>query len=264
LEVKLVFNESTVTSAFATSPMKLLTPRSRGQSVWACTSSFGGGLVAGDQTRLDLMLGCETKCFMGTQASTKIYRNPHNRPCGHVSEARLEPGALLVFAPDAIQAFAESSYSQTQTFHLAADAGLVLVDSFSAGRVAHGERWAFDRFSTRNEVFIADQCVFLDALCLDPTEGDFDSPCRGGRYNCIALLAMLGTPLQAIAAHSVKRISARPVERRSATVCSASPHAHGAVLRVAGESTEAVAGELRRHLALFAPLLGDDPWKRRW
>jgi len=93
LEVKLVFNESTVISAYATSPMKLLTPRSRGQSVWACTSSFGGGLVAGDQTRLDLMLRYETKCFMGTQASTKIYRNPYNRPCSHITEARLEPGS---------------------------------------------------------------------------------------------------------------------------------------------------------------------------
>jgi urease accessory protein len=99
LEVSLVSSQSTVTSAFATSPMKLLTPRSRGRSVWAFTSSFGGGLVAGDQTRLDLVLGRETKCFIGTQASTKIYRNPHSRPCGHVTEARLEPGALLVFAP---------------------------------------------------------------------------------------------------------------------------------------------------------------------
>ena len=53
LEVERVFGESTVTSAFATSPMKLLTPRSRGLSAWACTSSFGGGLVAGDQTQLD-------------------------------------------------------------------------------------------------------------------------------------------------------------------------------------------------------------------
>ncbi len=54
LEVAMVSGESTVTSAFASSPMKLLAPRSRGKSVWACTSSFGGGLVAGDQTRLDI------------------------------------------------------------------------------------------------------------------------------------------------------------------------------------------------------------------
>jgi urease accessory protein len=264
LEVSLVSSQSTVTSAFATSPMKLLTPRSRGRSVWAFTSSFGGGLVAGDQTRLDLVLRSETKCFVGTQASTKIYRNPHSRPCGHVTEARLEPGALLVFAPDPIQTFSESSYAQAQTFHLAPDAGLAFVDWFSAGRAARGERWAFTRFASRSEVSFDDHRVFLDSLCLDPSDGDFDCPCRAGRFNCVAVLALLGAPLREVAARVVESVSVRPVERRSPTICSASPHAHGAVLRVAGEKVEAVARELHRHLALLAPLLGDDPWKRKW
>ncbi len=52
LEVTLVAGASTVTSAFAANAMKMLTPVARGQSVWACTSCFGGGLVAGDVTRL--------------------------------------------------------------------------------------------------------------------------------------------------------------------------------------------------------------------
>src|SRR4029453_14212228 len=112
LHVTLVSQESAVTSAFATSPMKLLTPRSRGRSVWAYGSSFGGGLVAGDQTRLDLQLGPGARCFLGTQASTKVYRNPGLRPCGHETDAILAAGSLLVFAPDPVQAFAQSSYTQ--------------------------------------------------------------------------------------------------------------------------------------------------------
>src|SRR3954469_674088 len=100
LEVELVYRESTITSAYATSPMKLLTPRSRGESVWAYTSSFGGGLVAGDQTQLDLQIGKDSRCFVGTQASTKIYRNPTSLPSGHVTRATLEENSLLVFLPD--------------------------------------------------------------------------------------------------------------------------------------------------------------------
>src|ERR1043165_5802957 len=82
LAVKLVSGQCTVTSAFAASPLKLLTPRSRGRSVFACTSSFGGGLVAGDQPRLDVQLGFGARCCLGTQASTKIYRNPSLLPSG--------------------------------------------------------------------------------------------------------------------------------------------------------------------------------------
>lgn len=128
LDVQLVFGESTVVSSFATNPMKLLAPRSRGQSVWAYTSSFGGGLVAGDQTKLEVQLRPGARCFLGTQASTKVYRNPASLPSGHETRATLEAGSVLVFAPDPVQAFARSMYSQRQRFDLAPDASLVLLD----------------------------------------------------------------------------------------------------------------------------------------
>ena len=139
LEISLVAGLSAVTSAFAASPMKLLTPVARGPSVWACTSSFGGGLVAGDQTRLELRVGENTRCFLGTQASTKIYRNAGLRACSHVTQATLEENSRLVFAPDPVQPFTDSSYAQRQEFRLAAGAGLALVDWFSSGRVARGD-----------------------------------------------------------------------------------------------------------------------------
>src|SRR5262249_14496468 len=89
LEVQLIAGASTVTSSYATSPLKLLPPRPRGRSVWIYTSSFGGGLVAGDQTQLDLTLAAGTCCFLATQASTKVYRNPCLLPCGHRTRAIL-------------------------------------------------------------------------------------------------------------------------------------------------------------------------------
>ena len=43
LEVEQVFNLSTVTGAYATSPLKLLTPRSRGKSVCVYASNLEEG-----------------------------------------------------------------------------------------------------------------------------------------------------------------------------------------------------------------------------
>jgi urease accessory protein len=264
LEVEMVFGESTVTSAFATSPMKLLTPRSRGQSAWACTSSFGGGLVAGDQTQFDVKTGAGTRCYIGTQASTKIYRNPAALPCGHRTEARLGANSLLVFAPDPVQPFALSSYTQRQEFHLAEGAGLVLLDWFSSGRAARGERWEFARFQSRNDVFVAGKLGFMDSLLLAPDQGPLAAQHRAGRFNCLAVLLLIGAPLQQAAAELLRTLSARPVERLAALVCSASPIGDGAVLRVAGESVEEVGWELRQHLTFLIELLGDDPWVRKW
>jgi urease accessory protein len=259
LTVESVHGQSAVTSAFARSPLKLLTPRSRGQSVWAYTSSFGGGFVAGDETRLKLRVGAGARCFLGTQASTKIYRNPRRRACGHVTEATVERDALLVFAPDPVQPFADSSYSQRQSFHLADNAGLVLVDWFTSGRAARGERWAFNRFQSRNDVFVAGERIFMDSILLDSASDPITSPHRTGRFNCFALLLLTGEMLQTAAAGLLAEVSAQPVRRSESLVVSASSLGNGALLRVAGESVEQVGHTLHHHLKPLSALLGDDP-----
>ncbi len=264
LTVESVAGQSTVTSAFARTPLKLLTPRSRGQSVWAYTSSFGGGFVAGDETRLEVRLGKNTRCFLGTQASTKIYRNPRQRACGHVTHATVEENSLLIFAPDPVQPFANSSYTQRQEFHLCAGAGLALVDWFTSGRAARGERWAFNHFQSRNDIFISGERIFMDSILLDSAIDPIISAHRTGRFNCFAMLLLVGEPMQSAAANLLEIISANPVQRGEALIASASPLTNGAILRIAGESVEQVGHALHHHLKFAAALLGDDPWARKW
>jgi urease accessory protein len=264
LEVEMVFGESTATTAWASNPLNLLTPCSRGKSVWAVTSSFGGGLVAGDQTRLAARIGPGTRCFLGTQASTKIYRNPARLPCSHTTEAVVESAGLLIFAPDPVQAFADSTYNQRQTFRLEPGAGLVLLDWFTSGRVARGERWDFADFRNRNEVFVENDRVFVDSITLNSDDESLSSAHRTGRFNCFATLVFIGPLLQAQSAALLAEISTQPIARRESLVCSASAVPAGTVLRIAGQSMEAVGLKLHRHLKPLAALLGDDPWERKW
>ena len=242
----------------------MLIPRPRGQSVWAYLGSFGGGLVAGDETRLTVELAADTRCFLSTQAATKIYRNPEGRPCSHRLEARVGEGSLLVLAPDPVQAFAGSEYIQRQEFHLAAGGGLVMVDWLTSGRAARGERWAFNRFHSRNEVFLDDRRLFLDSLLIDPADGAPLGPHRLGRFNCIALVLIIGDLLGDAAKSVLASIAARPVTKRAALICSASPIAGGAVIRLAGESPEEVGLEIQRLLDFLPALLHDSPWSRKW
>jgi urease accessory protein len=152
LHVGHVAGRSAVLSSQARSPLRLLTPRAHGESVWAYTSSFGGGMVAGDCTRLEVTVDAGARCFLSTQASTKIYRNPASLPCSHETHATIHDDALLILAPDPVQCFADSSYEQRQRFTLVATGNLLLVDWFSAGRTARGERWRFRKYVSRNEV----------------------------------------------------------------------------------------------------------------
>lgn len=264
LRVEWVAGQSAVTLAWATSPLKLLTPRPRGTSVWSFLSSFGGGLVAGDETRVDLDVGAGARCFVGTQASTKVYRNPECRPCGHQLNATLAEDSLLVLAPDPVQAFSGSSYDQHQTFHLADGSGLVLVDWFCSGRAACGERWAFNRFHSRNDVFVGGERLLVDSVLLDPADGPLAGSHRMGRFDCLALVLLVGAPVREAATRLLADVAARPVGRRGPLVTSASPIRDGALLRVAGDGAESVGREIHRHLAFLSEMLGDDPWARKW
>jgi urease accessory protein len=259
-----VSGQSSVISCGATSPLKVLAPRSRGPSVWTCLSSLGGGLVAGDETRLDILLREHSRCFVGTQASTKVYRNSGQHACSHQLKAVLETGSVLVLAPDPVQPFAASTYSQRQEFHLQPGSGLVLVDWFSSGRAACGERWAFTRLHSRNDVFIGDERLLVDSVLLDPAHGPLDGPHRMGRFNCLALALIVGPPVRALAASALEAVATQPVTRRAPLVCSASPIGDGALLRFAGQSVQDVGREIHRHLVPLSEMLGDDPWERKW
>lgn len=264
LRVSLVAGESAVTECWAASPLKLLAPRSRGPSVWAYVSSFGGGLVAGDETSLILDVTAGATCFLSTQASTKVYRNPRLLPCQHKLRAEVGKGGLLVLAPDPVQCFAQAIYEQKQEFHLADDAGLVLVDWLCSGRAARGERWEFTRYQSRNEVFQAGKRVMLDALRLAGEEGTEDLLRQMGRFHCLATVAVVGPKLQGFAQKLLAEVAEEPVTKRNDFVISASPVADGVLLRLAGISTEQVGREIARRLEFVSPLLKDDPWARKW
>jgi urease accessory protein len=266
--VEQVCGQSAVTSAYAASPLKLLLPRPRGRCVWGYFSNFGGGYLAGDQTEVTVRVGNRARCFLSSQSSTKVYRNPQAIPCGHRLRAELGERAILVLAPDAVQAFAGSRYLQRQEFHLGPGSGLVLVDWVCAGRSARGERWAFTRFQSRNEVFRGPERMLLDSVLLDPTDGALEGPQRLGRFNCLALVLIVGEPFRDQASRCLAETNALPVHCRAPLVCSGSPLGAGlgpgVLLRLAGERWETVAAQVRRHLGFLPEVLGDDPWERKW
>jgi urease accessory protein len=264
LQVDKVAGQSTVTSVWSKSPLQILTPRFRGESVSACLGNLGGGLVAGDDIRLTVVVGPQAKCFLGTQASTKVYRNPELQTCSQQLKATIGEEALLVVAPDPVQAFAGSRYCQRQEFSLENTSGLILVDWFTSGRAACGERWVFSRFQSRNEIVRAGKRLLVDSLLLAPADGPLADPLRLGRFNCLALVLILGPALQSFSARLLDEVGKQCIVRRAPLVTSVSPVAGGVLLRMAGESVETMSVELRRHLSFLPQILQHDPWARRW
>lgn len=264
LRVARVDGRSTVLSSSSRNPLRVLTPRACGGSVWAYTSSFGGGMVAGDQTALRVELEADAKCFLTTQASTKIYRNPARLPCSHRLEAELAAGTLLVVAPDPVQCFAEAEYSQEQQFRMDDTASLVLVDWISCGRAARGERWAFRRYASRNEIWRGGRRVLMDAVLLEPEQPGLMGRFVAGEYNCLGTVVVIGSALGGFAREILGRVSEMEIEPGAPVILSASALQEGVILRYAGKTVEGTGQAIFRQLSFVAELLQGDPWARKW
>src|SRR5258706_16480554 len=83
-------SRSVVSRAYATSPLRLLTPANHGHAAWIYTSSHGGGLVDGDRLVMDIDVGAGAAAFVSTQASTKVYRSAQGTSAA--LHARVGPG----------------------------------------------------------------------------------------------------------------------------------------------------------------------------
>lgn len=265
LAVEVVCGQSAVITARATSPLKLLTPRPRGESVWAYLSNFGGGLLPGDEIDFDVSVGTGARCFLGTQSSTRIFRSGPKGAVRNLFRAQVGAAGLLVYAPDVAQAFAEARYVQKQTFRLADEsAGLIFLDWYSSGRSARGERWEFSEYTSRNEIFVGGKLIFLDSVRLSAADELIALPERMGRMNCVATLVVVGSSLLNRTLGMLEEVSTLPVSKRSDTLVVGSAIPNGAVFRIAGVSAEQAGAEIFRRLHFVSKFLGDDPFKRKW
>ena len=261
LDIARVGRRSVVRRAYASSPLRWLTPRNHGEAAWVYASSYGGGLVGGDALRLTLSVCEGASAFISSQASTKVYRS-RARSSTHV-EATVASGGALVLWPDPVVCFAGSTYRQTQRVTLAADASALIVDIMTSGRRASGERWQFVEYANRLQVTYDGRLVLFDSMRLSSVEGDLAA--RMGRFDVLCTAALIGPKFgddgRAIAAAN----AGTPITRRAPLLVSAAPvRDAGWVLRIAGRSADEVTGLVRGYLSFLTRLLGDDPWTRKW
>ena len=264
VDLRRVGRKTTITRLRACSPLKLLAPRRERQSAWVIASSFGGGLVSGDHIDLSVNLGPGATAYMGTQASTKVYRNDRGHGASQVMRATIDHEGLLVLAPDPVTCYRDAAYDQIQRFDLEGSASLVLLDWLTAGRIACGERWTMRRYRCQNDVYIDGHHVYADATLLTKTFGPIDAMFRVGPYNCLATMVVVGNRLEGITRQFVDAVEARPLGNRLPMISSVSTFDRGAVVRVASTSTSAVTGFLRDRIRQLAGVLGEDPWARKW
>jgi urease accessory protein len=254
-------SDSVLARSFATSPVKILAT-GRQRAAWVYVATLGGGLVGGDEIHVTARLDDRARALLATQGALKVYRSL--RPAKQALTCVLGAGSLLAVLPDPVVCFADADFTQSQRYDLSTDASLVLVDWMTSGRHAAGERWAFSRYESRTAIRRDGRPVLNDAVVLAASELDSVGG-RMGRFD-VLLTAVLAGPLVSEPAERLRAdIATQPIVKDADMVMSASKLGDGAtMLRIAGVSVEQVGRFIRDSFRFLCPLLGDDPWSRKW
>jgi urease accessory protein len=261
LAVERVAGESGVVSARAFAPLKLLTAVPRGPAAWVYVGTLGAGLLPGDRVALDVEVGARAALVLGTQASTKVFRGDA-RSAEQELLVRVGAGALAAIIPDPVACFDDAVFRQRQRFDLAGDASLVVIDTFSSGRAARGERWQFRSYRSLLEVFVDGVLRIREAIALEANAIPLAD--RFGEIDAYATVVVIGPACTAIATELSAHVAAMPVDARQTLFASASAIEGGTILRVGGRRVEEVTGFVRARLARLGERVGGDPWARRW
>jgi urease accessory protein len=249
---------SVVTRARSVAPLRLLVPHGRGHAAWVYQSSLGGGFVGRDAIALEVDVAAGARLFLTSQASSKVYRRAASR-CR--LDATIGDAGVLVAWPDPIACFAGASFEQHQRFSLARSAGLIAVDAWTAGRVAHGECWAFERLALRTEIVVDGAPVLADALAICPAHGALAA--RMGDARAFATIAIAGELVSGAVRAIGAAVDARPPAAMPRVAASVWPW--GAVVRIAATAAEPLAVAIDALIGgAVVDLLGADPSARKW
>lgn len=236
---------TTLAVARATSPVRLVRPTFPGSRAAAvCMVTLGAGLVDGDAIELDLEVEAGAVLVAFTQASTKVFKGASSQTI------RAKVAGTLVLLPDPVSCFAGSRFRQRVEVDLTTDdAKCVLMDGFTSGRPAFGERWAFSSLETRTIVRRRDHVIIDDAIVL--TEDVM------GRFEAFSTLLSVGALTADLLAPAVA------TEDLVAAPSKLSRDADAALVRIAATSPSLVIAEARGRLRNLPDIDAVDPFAAR-
>jgi urease accessory protein len=107
-----------------------------------------GGIVQGDRYVYKINLNEGAEAFITDTTATKIYKMDLNYASKHV-DVYLSKNSRLEFLPRETIAFVDSRWYQRTIFHVDDGSRFLYSEIFCPGRVARGEFWDFDIYSSK-------------------------------------------------------------------------------------------------------------------
>jgi len=152
-------------------------------------NNVSGGVLAGDRLALDVEIQAGAAAQITTTGATRLYRH---RAGAADSEQRARfsvgDGALIEYLPDAVIPYAGSRHVQRTEIRLGRGSTLLWWEMLAPGRLASGERFAFDRLRVQTEIYVGVHPVLREDYLLEPKHKNLSATARMFEYSHTASL----------------------------------------------------------------------------
>lgn len=155
-------------------------------------NNLSGGVLAGDRLALDVEVAAGAAAQITTTGATRLYRHRWGAADSEQS-ARFSvgDGALLEYLPDAVIPYAGSRHQQRTEFRLGRGASLFWWEVLAPGRLAAGERFAYERLRIQTEVYAGTRPVLREDFLLEPKQRALAAAARMSEYSHLAGLCVV-------------------------------------------------------------------------
>lgn len=179
-----------------------------------CVMDASPGLLSGDEARFDWELEAGARVRITAQGATRVHPS-RGATALLQTRARVAAGARLELWPQSIIPFGGARLHSRTEIELQAGAQLCLFESLSAGRIARGERFAFESVELQTHLRDARGPLLLTRNRFAPAQLSPDGPASWNGATQWSSLVAIGAPADSDAATAIaaarQTIAAHPV-----------------------------------------------------
>lgn len=210
------------------------------------------GILEGDRLAGEIVLAEGARARILTPSAAKVYSMKEGC-ASQTLNVRLKRDSYLCYLPCPLIPFAGSVFSQMTSFDLDAGASLVALDVVAAGRLAHGERFAFKQLRLRARISLAGRLVLADHALIEPGVRNLSRP--GVVSDEMAAVGTLYVAGEVVSRTDVKALAGCFAATQETVIAGITqPHAQLLVVRAMGASTESVELSLTGLLSKLPPV----------
>ncbi|HKU32733.1 MAG TPA: urease accessory protein UreD [Candidatus Nitrosotalea sp.] len=198
--------------------------------------SSSGGILQGDEQKIDIVMGKNSKGRITNQSATKIYKMEDGYASQYINIHGQE-GSYLEFVPHQIIPFKSSRFYQEVNLEVDKNAILIYSEIISAGRVASGEKYDFDLCFLRTSACRNNQILFTDVMSLNHKDKPYLEAVFEGK-GAFSTVYILGISIST--ERIMEEINLATKNTSILASCSSLPNDCGIIMRILADSASEI------------------------